>query len=372
MNVIASLPFGDIHEFGPGLEGVLLQLRSAAFAAKSDTAYLAERTDRSVKLLCSFNLPAAFGLEWQSSSSLKNFFQKKLFIPNLSTENVSKNLKDSPEEKWKFLISVPIRSCISSALLTLTCASRVARPDFNQSDLDTVSAISECLGHYLMLLNDLKTFAVTSNSRVVQACEYQVGPAKEVGLLHDIWSNQPSKTNGDIAHQFLIQTLVRGPKIRTFKGVSCIIINSWRSIIKEWQLKALKICKCNPSEEFVQSIADDFARRLSELGVLGMLDCVTHVPCGHSGPECLSFKIAHAIAKILGVRHEVVFRNLNVSGSSHPRKNVTRPGMEILPHKMARYLLVDDVVTSGSHIVEAATLIRQNGSLAYPIVWIGG
>jgi len=372
VNVIASLPFGDTRRFGPGLEGVLLQLRSAAFAAKSDTAYLAERTDDGVKLLCSFNLPAAFGFEWNSSMSLKHLLRQKVFISDVSRVLIKKQLSNNPEEKWAFIANVPVRSCISSALLTLTCASTTPKLDFSSSDLDTLSAISECLGHYLMSLNDLQGFTADSNSRILDDYGVVTQSKIKVGQVADINSFDKLSFGGDIAHQFLVQTLVKGPKIRTFKGVSCTIINTWRTPIKEWQLRALKICKYNPSQEMIKSIAYEFANRLEELGVLGMLDCVTNVPCGHSGPACLSWKIANAIADVLGIPHELIFEDLPVSGSSHPRQNIGRPSMKIIPHKNARFLLVDDVVTSGSHIVEAVSLIRQLGSLAYPVVWIGG
>lgn len=172
--------------------------------------------------------------------------------------------------------------------------------------------------------------------------------------------------------RFLDETLVHAQRLHRRNETSYVGVRRWRSAIRKYQIAALRALKSDLPDAFVQSIAAELAGAVR--AVYGTPDScvVVPVPCGHSGPGCLSHRLANALAKELGLSVLDVFEPVVVvKGSSHPRKNAARAKMRLARTVEKPVILVDDVATSGSHIDEAATLLRKSAPSVWPVVWIG-
>ncbi len=125
-------------------------------------------------------------------------------------------------------------------------------------------------------------------------------------------------------------------------------------------------------DSFVEQVASELVQASQQIAGGKAFDRVAGVPCGHSGPGCLSERLAVEVARQLGIRNDAIFEPLPVRGVSHPKANVGRPRMRCRAQPEGRYLVIDDVATSGAHISEATRMLRTDASSAVPLVWISG
>ena len=171
--------------------------------------------------------------------------------------------------------------------------------------------------------------------------------------------------------RFLDETLVRAQRLNRRNDTSYVGVRRWRASVREHQIAALRALKSDPPDAFVAAISDELAEAVR--AVYGSPDAcvVVPVPCGHSGPDCLSSRLAHALAADLGIAVIDAFEPIAVAkGKSHPRKNAARPSLRLARTIDKPVILVDDVATSGSHLDDAATLLRQSAPSVWPVVWI--
>jgi predicted amidophosphoribosyltransferase len=148
------------------------------------------------------------------------------------------------------------------------------------------------------------------------------------------------------------------------------VIARWRKSVKEAQISALKALKRKPSAGFIDAVSSELASAATDLFGSSTFEAVTNVPCGHSGPRCLSALLAERTAQILGVAYRPAFAVLEKSGSSHPATNAKRPRMRLKDRLECPVLLIDDVATSGSHIDEAAQLLKKTAPAVLSMAWI--
>jgi hypothetical protein len=165
--------------------------------------------------------------------------------------------------------------------------------------------------------------------------------------------------------RFLFDTLIEKRRLLRSKGQSYVALNTWAKPVKKYQVAALKALKTECPDAFVMRIADEIAAEAIQL--FGSLSdhVVVAVPCGHSGSGCLSDRLGQRLADRLGIDQLKPFDCPPVSGSSHPKANVKRPRIKLTEPVTRPVILVDDVVTTGSHIEEAGRLLAS----AAPSVW---
>lgn len=171
--------------------------------------------------------------------------------------------------------------------------------------------------------------------------------------------------------QFLLETLISAQRLYRHQETNYIGLRKWRTAIKLHQIAALRALKSEPSEAFVTTVAAEMACAIRS--VYGTVDncVVVPVPCGSSGPDCLACRLATAVAAQLGIAMVEAFAPIATPrGSSHPRRNIRRPAMKLLQPVKQSVILIDDVVTSGSHIDEAATRLRASAPQVWPVAWI--
>lgn len=172
--------------------------------------------------------------------------------------------------------------------------------------------------------------------------------------------------------RFLSNTLIKQPRLASRKGTSYHSVRRWRLPIKDYQIEALKALKSEPPAEFVDLVSRELLEAANMLFGDGSFDVVVPIPCGHSGPNCLSRRLSVRIAELARIPQLDAFHPIRVSGSSHPKTNARRDGMELAAKVTGHILLVDDVATSGSHLVEATNKLRRAGGTVFPLAWIGG
>lgn len=173
----------------------------------------------------------------------------------------------------------------------------------------------------------------------------------------------------DVAGGFLMSTLISRLRLVSRKGTAYHALCQWRTPIKEHQLTALRLVKTFRPP----ALLDQLAQQVAEAGAAlfgSSIRCVTNVACGHGGSRCFARDLAGAVARKASLPYVEVFADLSVTGSSHPRTNIRRPPMQIVGVPEGPVLLIDDVATSGSHICEAAHLLRHQGCTVFPIAWI--
>jgi len=172
--------------------------------------------------------------------------------------------------------------------------------------------------------------------------------------------------------RFLDETLIRSQRLHQRRDTSYVAIRRWRSAIKPHQIAALRALKSDVPDAFVAGIAAELASAVRTVYGSPKHCVVVPVPCGSSGPNCLSCRLAHALAATLSLETSEAFAPLVSKGkSSHPKKNASRARMRLTEEFDRPVILVDDVATSGSHINEAAKLLRASAPSVWPVVWIG-
>lgn len=173
----------------------------------------------------------------------------------------------------------------------------------------------------------------------------------------------------DVAGGFLTSTLINRLRLVNRRGMAYHALSQWRTPIKEHQLTALRLVKQFRPPAMLDQLAQQLAD--SSLKLFGSsFRCVTNVACGHGGSHCFARELAEGVACKTAVPFVDVFVDLPVKGSSHPRTNIRRPAMQVITVPDGPVLLIDDVATSGSHICEAARLLRDRNCAAFPIAWI--
>ncbi len=173
-----------------------------------------------------------------------------------------------------------------------------------------------------------------------------------------------------VTSEFLTKTLIRQRRIRERKGVTFLATATWRSTVREEQLSALKVLKKHLPQDFVESVAVDLAASLQAVTGGQAFKYVTWVPCGHSGVGCLAEKSAQALAKIIDAEAVQAFKPLQSCGTSHPRKSARLPPMRLMREFDAPVVLVDDVVTTGTHMQRASALLQSAAPAVFSIAWI--
>jgi hypothetical protein len=191
----------------------------------------------------------------------------------------------------------------------------------------------------------------------------------EQNVLKDFPSEMRAEM--DVAGGFLLETLIAKRRLITRQDVSYHALCRWRAPLKEHQLSALKLLKQHRPPAFVDRVAEQIATASTGLFGKSALRFVANVACGHGGPYCFARGLAVTVAAKLGVPFVEAFAALEVSGTSHPRKNARRPKMQLVEVPQGPVLLIDDVASSGSHIAEATRVLRDAGCTAFPIAWIG-
>ena len=349
---------------GTGGDGLIHLMAMATAVVKADVAFLALVTDGRVEVLSGYQLPLSAKGEWQVPSQ----FTTRLDMPLFCEGSAHAGLETAYPHDWGFLLSAPLQLHENGSRLVLGCVGYSPPETVPPNALDRLQAIAASCGFQLRLLAEI----LVSERRQAQIVSQPVSHVAEQSACYH-GEGEETAASTEVTADFILTTLVQARRINTRNGVSYTTTARWRTGIKNWQILALKALKKQPPPILLDAAADNIMRAMHDLVGKGGFTAVVPVPCGHSGPGCLSSLLAKTIAAKADVRCIPLFEDMCLTGSSHPKANARRPKMRIVDtvDKSERVLLIDDVATSGSHIAEATSLIRQVGCTVMPICWIG-
>jgi hypoxanthine-guanine phosphoribosyltransferase len=237
------------------------------------------------------------------------------------------------------------------------------------------------IGHFARVCSDMlkleklerQTALASASTRVVPASGHlplleglhEVSPADAELAMQTTGSTDPSAA-------FLFDTLVRKRVLHNRKGVDYLTLRSWRSALKSYQVSAMINLKEARPAAFVQRAADEIASEIICLHGAGIIESVVPVPGGSSGPRGgFSEVLAREVAYQLDASFCNVLAPQGRPGSSSPRKSANLKPYDVHGEPKGPILVVDDVVSSGTHIELAVKALRQKASAVYGVAWIG-
>jgi hypothetical protein len=277
---------------------------------------------------------------------------------------------------WRYAVNAPVAFSFkepADSFVTMICFDQRPRDDAPQM-LTTLARFADITSDLMSLMSD---FELSNQPKAY--------PESPVGsrTLFDVARESPSlvETISDalaedhsppdhIAFKFLLETLITRQRLRSRKSIHFLALRSWAKPIKQYQISALRSLKSDPPPEMIDTIATELANAFRAVHGNPTDACVTPVPCGHSGPNCLSAKLAQSVAGQLDLKCVEAFFCTDQQGSSHPKTNLRRPKMRLKVEIDRPVILIDDVATSGAHIEEAARILSQTSPSVWPIVWI--
>jgi hypoxanthine-guanine phosphoribosyltransferase len=236
----------------------------------------------------------------------------------------------------------------------------------------------------------ISSFAETDPDQPAFMCEVRGCPSWDQVMMKPI----PSSTNGEppntnansvtkdsrlvfaegslVTTEFLLNTTIKKTKLHSRKGVTYHSVRRWRASIKDCQIAALKALKKQPNDILVDQAANELAKVAKTLFGQPNDWVVASVACGNSGKNCLAKLLAIRLATLLELEYFEAFDPIKTTGSSHPRRNVERPKMQLSRSTDRPILLIDDVATTGTHIYEAVNLLSQESPSVVSLAWIAG
>ena len=359
----------DLVTSGPGTAPLLQLLTAARMVTRAPVAYLVVLRDDEVQLIASEGVPLVpFGSISRAEPGADCVFGAPMVCENLTGHPL---LRNSPLVTrvggWRWFAAIPVPLPMLTHPVSLCCAdprTEIGRPSGYLEYLgNIVGGVANTLTMLSVIKEQQVQIARLSEASVATGSSVREEPAALAGL---IGGEQPTVTM-----RFLLSTLIGQRRVLERSGVAYHALTRWRSAIKPWQIDALRALKHNPPAALIDCVANELATAAVDFHGRGSFDAVVPVACGNSGDMCMAYQLAEAVAARLDVAFTPAFDRIDTAGSSHPRKNKSRPAMKLRHKPTSRVLLIDDVATSGAHIAEAAKLLRQTAPAVLPLVWIG-
>ncbi len=349
---------------GFGYDSLYLYLRNINTILMAKEIYIAYRRKSDVQIVASYNRSIFSPNFWSHDIKISKIFFEEINSPKYI--NVYCDKKYSNESAKKIITyNYPILFLPDGSCVTLTCIDEFLDFQGREIDKHLLRDGVELLSRYFRLLVEL----CAERPSVLEG-----RPAYPLRVSEAPGHYDPGVSAGledsSVTSRFLLETLVRKRRVLVRDNVAYTAVRTWRAPIRDWQLAALKAIKSASAHPFVEGAASELVGAGSQIAGKSAFDAITAVPCGHSGPDCLSCKLAAAVAALLNLPFRPVFDQIDVKGSSHPKTNARRPKMRLNDPAPGRYLLIDDVATSGAHISEATNLLRAAGSTVLPLVYI--
>jgi hypothetical protein len=349
----------DLAQHGAWNSGIVHALKSAAAIAGTESAILLVRSPTSVTVIAGYQIPFELDRGWTTSSVANEGFRTPFISNNIPYESDAIN-PELDRLHFRYFVNVPLSIEIPGGTVCVICGSGHKSGGDTGLNWPALFAMADSLTFQLRLLRFFSDLPPIELARPLS-----VG---DQGEEYDLANGAEAKS---VTAEFLLKTLVSKIKVHVRGQDMLVSLRSWRASIKEQQIAALRALKRDCPSALIARIADEICVAGSSLYHVAGFDVVTNVACGHSGSGCLAEKVARAVGERTGVPYAAAFQCLPVSGSSHPRSNIDRPRMKVAHALSGRVLLVDDVITTGSHMLEAAKILRSQGCRVQMIGWIG-
>ena len=278
---------------------------------------------------------------------------------------------------WTWAANVPIPIPSSSSGFALVCADMRSNVPRAPDIIPRLTMLASIVADEINLLATL----AAQEEQISSICDRKEFLSRDTmtyGMFDHLPETSMVRSESQIysfgsspLNRFLQETLISNIRLRHKNDVSYYALRRWRTPIKPYQLEAIKALKSVRDQGLIDLMASEMAATASRL--FGSMPdiTVTSVPCGNSGEGCVAQRVAEETARRLGRPYLKLFEDIETRGSSHPRRNATRPRMMMRPEPVSQILLIDDIATSGAHIAEATRLASKAASAVMPLVWLG-
>ena len=167
--------------------------------------------------------------------------------------------------------------------------------------------------------------------------------------------------------------LVDRPKIFRRNAVSYMAAKTWRQGIKPQQIEAMRQAKRTCEWPTLTKASVDICAMMSGLFGKPSDILVTSIPCGHSRvANCFSTRLGQSVAAALGLPFEPVWAHRFLNGSSHPTQSRKLPPLKRLFDPVGPVIVIDDIISTGTHMEQALLDLRRTGNVASGFAWISG
>ena len=332
----------------------------------ADGATLLAHNDEGCRVLCSVGLPLSANIRMLSAQ-----FQELI----ASDGRLFEDARSCPDTStWEFIKNAPFWQSIRPARVHCSVPNTTVVALFgshNPVGPASMRMDNPAFDKLMVLVRDMFSLIteIADLSSRQMTFRSPVNAVRE--KLEEVRCYNPHDEAPGVVERFLMQTLISQPRVLSRGNVSYHVLKRWRKSVKNEQIAALKSVKKVHNEAFENAIAEEMSSWCRRAFGATAFSNVVAVPCGHSGSDCLSLRIGRKIAQQLNLQFDDAFEPLQVTGSSHPKTNVRRPKMKLRQVPVGPVLLIDDVATSGAHIEEAASALRNHGVAVISLAWIG-
>jgi phosphoribosylpyrophosphate synthetase len=179
-------------------------------------------------------------------------------------------------------------------------------------------------------------------------------------------------TGTDAILAFLARTLPKQPSLKAKNGIAYTVVRRWKSQLKETQIAAIQALKISNDSVTAQMAAAEIVDAVSRLFSGMKFDSVVPIPGGSSGMEySLSVQIGECVAALLNIPCINCLENKTEIGTSHPKKSIKLKPYKVVGKVSGSVLLVDDIVTTGTHLEKAHIALTRERVAVFAIAWIG-
>jgi hypothetical protein len=176
------------------------------------------------------------------------------------------------------------------------------------------------------------------------------------------------KAANDEAASYLIDTLTHKHALHENDVGGFISLRTWRKSMRVQQQEALAKTMQNPSEDFLEHVAAEFA--VSAHKMFGKEGISTVVPLPKAATP-RDVKLAALVAERVASKLGAKFVNaLEFKSSKAQTKHHVNP-FKVVQNVTGGVLLLDDLASSVQNIGAAQGLVRNSGATCFAMSWIG-
>jgi hypothetical protein len=355
----------DLVVSGPGSHVLRHLLEAAQDLTRAPVAYVIVRRDAELQIVATSGLSGfPFGLRLPAPPGISKIFAGPAIWEDLTGDPVMARMDmvDRPGG-WRWFSTVPIPLRTLRYDVALCCADPRLNVERRSDLLQRLNHVAIAIADMFGLLA-LSATATDRPSVIESVAVHGVRSPDAVPMIY------PQSEPGGVTERFLMSTLINQHRVLRRDSITYHALARWRASIRDWQIEALRALKSDPPASLVDRAASQIATTASGMFGFETYRLVVPVACGNSGANCLASRLARVVADKLGVSFMEAFEAIPTQGSSHPRRNATRPRMKLRQSPTQPLLLIDDVATSGAHLEEAVTLLRKAAPAVVPLVWI--
>jgi chaperonin GroEL (HSP60 family) len=173
----------------------------------------------------------------------------------------------------------------------------------------------------------------------------------------------------------LIKTLQHKRLLHDSEDGGFVSLRTWRKSQKQEQLQALSEAIKNPTAEFLEAVASEFADSAKKMLGQNGIGTVVPLPAGNNLKDV---ETSHHLSELVAAKLGAKFINAleAVAASKKPANTKARSILPALPFKCVQpvegnVLLLGDFAARKHNIWAAQSMLRNTGSACIAMSWLG-